>query len=324
MDMRRAKRAVTTLLLVFLVCSAGASCKSASPWKLTYQVAGGSLTSISAADSSHVWTVGSGQVYFSGSGDWAKQADLGGDLLSVSAADTKHVWASGREGTDTAQSTGVIYFFDGSKWSRQFGSADQMIDHVAAGRADNVWASGWTGTEGHLYHFDGQAWSLYGSVGHVQDIAVTGGGAFLVQEPKQGASEVMAFNGTAWASYYTAKSTRLGIAFSGPSTIWTVGGSASKSESVIQLMSYPEPGKVTDYTAPDFLTKVTAADSTHVWAVGGTGYKGPVYFFDGKKWISQYAGGEPLLGVCQAGPDRAWACGSLGAVYSYAKGGSAP
>ena len=309
---------------MFLVCAVGASCRTVSPWKLTYQVAGGSLTSISAADASHVWTVGGGQVYFSSGGDWAKQADLGGDLAGVSASDPKHVWACGREATDTAQPTGVIYFFDGSSWKKQFGSADLMIDHVAAGAPDNVWASGWNGSEGHIYHFNGSAWSLFANAGHVQDIAVAGGWAFLVQEPRQGASEVMAFNGTAWASYYTAKTTRLGIAFCGPSTIWTVGGSASKSESVIQRMSYPSPGKVTDFAVPDFLTKVTAADATHVWAVGGTGYKGPVYFFDGRRWISQYAGGEPLLGVSQAGPDRAWACGSLGAVYSYTKGGAAP
>jgi len=314
----------TALMLALAVCTVFGSCKTATPWKLSYQAAGGSLTSITAADRTHVWTVGSGQVYFNGGGDWAKQAELGGDLLSVSAADKSHVWASGKEAIDTPQSTGVIYFFDGSSWKKQFGSADLMIDHVAAGAPDNVWASGWNGSEGHIYHFDGSAWSLFASAGHVQDIAVSGGKAFLVQEPKQGTSEVMAFNGTAWAPYYAAKTTRLGIAFAGPSTVWTVGGDAERSESVIERISYPSPGKVSDFSIPDFLTKVAAADTTHVWAVGGIGYKGPVYFFDGSKWASQYAGGEPLLGVCQAGPGKAWACGSLGAVYTYSKGGSGP
>lgn len=322
--MRGFRYQATAIVVALAACVACASCKPGSPWLLSYQAGNYSLTSITAADASHVWTIGAGHVFFFDGNDWARQADLPGDVSSISAGDATHVWASGAAGSLQAGAPlgGVIYFYDGSKWNKQFESGDRSIDVVAAHGAKNAWAAGWTGSGGNLYHFDGNAWSPAGAVGHVQDIRVLGDNkALLVQESQDRSSQVIVFDGKSWSSFYTAGTTRLGITTAGLSAIWTVGGSAGKGESSIEKMSWSKTGPITTFNVPDFLTKVAAADTSHVWAVGGTGYQGPIYFFDGKTWARQYAGGEPLFSVCATGPKKAWACGSLGAIYSYSPGG---
>ena len=57
------------------------------------------------------------------------------------------------------------------------------------------------------------------------------------------------------------------------------------------------------------LLSITAADSTHAWAVGG----GPIYFFNGVSWETQVKSleAEPVS-VSAADPSHLWACGGDG------------
>ncbi len=308
-------RVGAALALAALLAFSCASCSSGPAWKIEYQTGKYSLTGITAADASHIWTVGAGQVFFSQGGDWSKQADLPADFSAVCAGDASHVWASGSEGPEGSR-TGVIYFFDGKNWSRQLSTKDQTISAVGAHGSANAWAAGWTGSGSNLYHFDGAAWTVKGVTGHVQDIHVVDERrALLVQEAEGGASEVMEFDGTFWKTYFRSGLPKFGVTQVG-SKVWAVGqGEEGTNGAIINGIAWPRATSSTKYEVPDLLTKVAAADPSHVWAVGGTGYQGPIYLFDGKTWARQYSGAEPLFGVCTAGA-KAWACGSLGGIYS--------
>ena len=67
-------------------------------------------------------------------------------LYDISGADSQHIWAT---------SYGLVYFFDGSSWSKQdAGGAKLSGIEMAGDRAG--WAAGQKGT---VVSFDGKSWS---------------------------------------------------------------------------------------------------------------------------------------------------------------------
>lgn len=100
---------------------------------------------ISGVDDSHVWAMKDASIYFFDGADWSEQFTLESQtpgllmtptIMDIFAADPSHVWAVG-----TDENGGVIFFFDGNSWDRQY------VDEVAANfqcvfalDEDHVWA----------------------------------------------------------------------------------------------------------------------------------------------------------------------------------------
>ncbi|MCG2794749.1 MAG: hypothetical protein L6427_02565, partial [Actinomycetia bacterium] len=69
-------------------------------------------------------------------------------------------------------------------------------------------------------------------------------------------------------------------------------------------------------TGPNSLTAVSAADASHVWAVGN----GTIFFFDGNRWSRQYEDPEKApRDICAVDPSHAWASGGdgKGVIFFY-------
>ena len=68
---------------------------------------------------------------------------------------------------------------------------------------------------------------------------------------------------------------------------------------------------------PSQLHRVSAADAHNVWAVGGIGSHGPVFYSDGHSWSKQFDSSESLFDVSVADRLHAWAVGGLGGIFIY-------
>ena len=114
------------------------------------------LRGVSACDPKHVWAVGDkGTILFYDGSSWKKQGSgTGAGFMGVSAQTPAHVWAAGSDG---------VYFFDGSKWSKQPGVALEQFTASGIFALDpfHVWAVGGNQELGTaVAFFDGSAWSI--------------------------------------------------------------------------------------------------------------------------------------------------------------------
>lgn len=114
------------------------------------------LRGVSACDPEHVWAVGDkGTILFYDGSSWKKQdSGTGAGFMGVSAQTPAHVWAAGSDG---------VYFFDGSKWSKQAGETLEQFTASGIFALDpfHVWAVGGKQELGStVAFFDGAAWSM--------------------------------------------------------------------------------------------------------------------------------------------------------------------
>lgn len=120
-----------------------------------------------ALDPAHVWAVaqdrsGRSAVYFFDGRSWSRgfEPPEGEILFGVTASDASSAWAVGsapRPGGGSVNQGGSIFHFDGSSWSLQYQTLEELHRVTAAGGV--AWATGGIGRVGPIYFFDGRYWS---------------------------------------------------------------------------------------------------------------------------------------------------------------------
>jgi hypothetical protein len=253
------------------------------------------LYSISAADSSHVWAVGSAGLVLRYDGKaWAAEAKKTSNmLLSVSALDASHVWAAGKGGT--------ILFYNGSSWATQVSGTTQDLSGISAADASHVWA---VATNGTVLFYNGSAWTSQ----------TTGFSAWLTNVFALDATHVYAVglggdvlfgNGSSWVRGSGSTKNLYAVAAADSRHLWVGGDGVTGSGGSISF--YDGSFWVSQmYHANSTISGITAVDATHAWA---TESGGDILFFNGSAWTTQATVGSTLQSVSAADSAHIWAAG---------------
>jgi hypothetical protein len=233
--------------------------------------------------------------------------------------DASHAWAGGGD------SKGIIWFFNGQSWAKQFESPDTTVSSVAAADPTHAWAVGTNEGSATIYSFNGTTWSpQYSAPIHVQDLcALDPANAWAVAEDKSGLSSVYFFDGRSWTRQYDAPKHHvlLGISAVDATHAWAVGSNekpgAAPEKVTGVVYSYDGKSWRLQQEVEQQLHKVAATGSGNAWAVGGIGNNGPVYYFDGHTWKTQFDARESLFDVTASDAHHAWAVGGLGGIFVF-------
>ncbi len=239
------------------------------------------LLSVSALDPSHVWVVGWNEreqyaaIWFFDGTSWRQQAagEFKGVLLnSVYALGSRHVWAVGKGGT--------ILFFDGSSWTRQTSDTNVELKSVSAVNPSQVWATGIdeTGGKSALLYYDGTSWKERDpgnglSFDTISAIDASQVWALGGNPDQPGSSGVYCFDGSRWVQSLQEAPEFV------PTTVYPI----ASNNILVPGMSYAPGGpycEIALFNGRSWniqqagveqgygLDAITAADPSHLWAVG--------------------------------------------------------
>jgi hypothetical protein len=181
-----------------------------------------------AAAGNDVWAVGDGTArHFDGTAWTATTLPEPVLLLGVHGVAPDDVWAVG-QATDTR--VGAAARFDGTAWTVQrIGPAGLLLRDVFAVAADDVWAVGSSGADetadGHVWHWDGAAWSETAAPATAPLAGVWGVAANDVWAVGWSA-QVLHWNGSAWSAGDDGGGgdcTFNDVWAAGPADVWAVG-----------------------------------------------------------------------------------------------------
>ncbi len=266
--------------------------------------------SVAAAEPDDVWAVGSylplssGSAYHFNGTSWSNTSLPSGiaSLNGVSAIDSNHVWAVG----DNGVGGGRIIQFDGASWQSEattpgyplygvyalpsgeaFAVGAGVIMHLWAGSwhdetpvgagtlrsvyaldSEHVWAVGNNGVTDQIYFFNGSSWTDQST-----------GGAFLNSVFALDTNRVWAvgnsarsifFDGTSWVNNpVTSLSNLSGVFALDVNHLFMSSGNSADHGTILNWDGVN--WNSTDTTLnPELLSAVTATDTNHIWAVGGS------------------------------------------------------
>jgi hypothetical protein len=263
----------------------------------------------------------------------------------VSVLDERHVWA-----VDT---TGSVWFFDGSTWAAQPGAPATALRGVSAAAEDDAWAVGdMLGGGPAVYHFNGSTWASL-TTGNVPGQAYNGVFALDADHAwaAGGGGTCISWNGTQWSQESFAPppgpiGNMYGVYALDADNVWIVGsagqifhyvtglgwtqevsGTTADLYSVYavdsnNVFAVGSGGTVLRYQGswqsssitPSDLHSVSGVDATHVWACGQSG---EIWRFNGTTWAQETSGAvQDLKSVCAVDQVRAWAVGDQGTILS--------
>jgi hypothetical protein len=243
---------------------------------------------------------------------WSIQTQEGEvSLLSVSAADPSHVWAVGG---------GPVYFFNGVSWETQVSRLEAEPTDVSALDANHAWAGGGD-SKGLIWFFDGSTWTkqFESPDTTISSVAAADASHAWAVGTSESSATIYFFNGVSWSAQYTAPIHIQDICALDSGHAWAVAEDKS-GVSAVYFFNGTEWAKQYDAPRHHVLLGVSAADTTHVWAVGSNekpgvapeSNTGLVYSFDGKAWRLQQEVAEQLHKVAAVGAAGAWAAGGIG------------
>jgi hypothetical protein len=286
-------------------------------------------------------------------GPSAKETTFTGRLYGVAATSINDAWAVGLNPAGS-----LILHWNGSTWSKSLNSTGYLLN-VAAKSASNAWAVGgtaWFGGKTLIEHWNGTAWTRVpspspGSSAQVEGVTVSSRwNAWAAGEvgstPGSGSANgvktlIEHWNGVRWRrvpSPAPAPDSELtGITVVSPNDIWAVGWTGvargytrSKSAALIEhwngtawtVVPSPSPAGVQTY-----LQSVAATSPRNAWAVGTTGYPGPIEAYilhwDGTTWTPVHAPtpapGGSLQSVAALSAGDVWASGIAGDISCSSK-----
>jgi hypothetical protein len=203
-------------------------------WAKQFETADDTMSLVAAADTTHVWAVGSNQtmsnIYFFDGASWSLQHQAEIHLQDVCAFDPTHVWAVGEEKGGASG----LYFFDGVSWSRLFGTpASEVLFGVAASGPESVWAvgsapqaeGGAEHTGGSIFFFDGKTFEKryetteeLHKAAAVDDEHVWAAGGIGESGP------IYFFDGEYWRKQFDGDEPLFDIAAADERNAWAVGG----------------------------------------------------------------------------------------------------
>jgi hypothetical protein len=328
--------------------SCGPSWSSSS----TEQLGAGTLLAVAQISGTEAWAVGATVAPHSPTRTlaarwdgtaWAPVStiDVGsGDtyLKGVSGASAEDVWAVGASTDGSGVNRTLIEHWDGIEWavvaSPNIGSADNLLEAVAASSPNDVWAVGSydTGAGGAIQtlaeHWDGATWTIVptpnaapsGSFLHAIS-ATSPGSAWAVGAGYSPAVEglqtlVERWDGSAWAivpspNLGPAANVLTGVAGISDTDAWAVGYANGTADIVPLALHWDGVGWSTSALpdAPGRLFAVVAEGPGDVWGVGSaTGWPptGLVEHWDGTAWTvsdlpEDLATGSLLLGLAAHG-----------------------
>lgn len=239
------------------------------------------LLSVSALDPSHVWVVGWNErekyaaIWFFDGTSWKQQAarKFKGVLLnSVYALGSRHVWAVGKGGT--------ILFFDGSSWTRQKSGTRVELDSVSAVNPSQVWATGIDDVGGNsaLLFYNGTSWKERDpgnglSFGTISAIDASQVWALGGNRNQPGSSGVYCFDGSRWvlSLQEAPEFVPMTVYPIASNNIWVPGISYAPGGPYCEVALFN--GRTWNIQQADVepgigFTAITAADPSHLWAVG--------------------------------------------------------
>lgn len=243
------------------------------------------LLGVSALDSKHVWVVGQEEdharqshyaaIWFFDGTSWKQQAARefkGVSLHAVYALGTKHVWAVGTGGT--------ILYFDGSSWTRQESGTRVELDSVSAVNHSQVWAAGIddVGRNSALLFYNGTSWNKRNpgngrsfyiiSAIDASQVWALGGSAH------PGDIGVYCFNGSSWVLSLQASAPEFvpsGVCALASNHIWATGTGYGPNGPIAEVAFFDGRSwniRQTDVEPGIGFGFVSAADPSHLWAVG--------------------------------------------------------
>lgn len=263
------------------------------------------LYGVSALDPTHVWAVGyGGAIGFYNGASWTFQYRPNQAwLYDVSALDTTHVWASGQQGT--------MLFYNGSSWTPQPTGLLYDLGGVSAADPTHAWAVSYM--EGIIF-YNGASWAQQSTEKYFNDV-------FAVDPTHVWAvgfnGKIFFYNGTSWAAQVSGlpvTSELLSVSGVDPTHVWTSGYKWSPLNGIVLFYNDTSWSEQTSIST-QWLNDVSAADATHVWAVGNNG---TILFYNGTSWTSQTSGTTNILrGVFALDAGNAWAVGNGGKILKY-------
>lgn len=247
--------------------------------------AGPFISSVAAADATHIWGVGDNlDIFFSdgsAGGNWQSISAPGvndsfSGAYAVKAPDNKyHAWAVG---VDSAGTSSIIYkYTDPTGWAPETttGMTDSL-KNVSGCDENNVWAVGYSGSDGHIYRRISGTWTLV----------------------------------------HTLVGTRLrGVKAVSPTNVWVVGNSGTilhyDGNVGNTWTAHSQSGVVT----PNELDMVNGTGAGNLWASGASN---TIVNFDGSTW-TLFASPDATAthrNVIVPSTDIVWTSGTSGKIFS--------
>ncbi len=228
------------------------------------------------------------------------------------------------------------------QWTTQASGTNTNLLGVSAADAGHVWASGWVlngaGTDclGRGLYYDGSSWSInrdnYNRYSEVS--ALDPNHVWLVADsswfPHTFTDSVQFYDGSSWSTEATNDDYFLkGVSAVDANNVWAVGQlryQASPSDPITFFALFGNyNGTNWDFntdTDVNELNDVSAADASHVWAVGydynNFSNEGFISYYNGVSWARQTSGTDKTLrGVSALDSSHVWAVGDNGTILFY-------
>ena len=270
---------------------------------------------VTTADLQAVWGLGTSKVYAGGAkgalivfgkGSWttAKPA------LAKTTYDVTGIW--GTSGTNLYARCGMLYHFDGAKWTVQTGSATAyypMGGIWGSSATDLFEVGGSSKNPGVIYHFNGKSWSNMGGYSACKKPLHAVGGASPHSVLAVGAAgTVMHYDGVAWYHLDAGTSANFNAVSVTGNHAFLVGGGGMVRH-LVGWRASPE-GK------GENIRGIWGNSASEVFAVGD---KSLVLTYDGASWSSSNYGTHPLNSVWTDGKKEGFAVGpgGYGLIYAF-------
>jgi hypothetical protein len=275
-------------------------------------------------DNEHIWAAGTirddednmkGAVNFFNGKEWAVQLEAGAveRFLRIGGIDNEHLWAVG----GTKDSHGVIYYYDGTSWERQFETASIMRD-LSVQDGEHVWAV----SESAVYSYNGYTWeeSLEGEefwcICSVDPTHVWAANMLFNDEDEYGIDfygegSIYAYDGSTWNRQLDTDSAFVRLACTDTENIWAIGVDSMKGDD-FRSSIYKYDGDSWDkhHEFGEILTAIAAYDDCNVWSAGET-----LHFFNGENWSELIDLGEPINDISVEDIGTVWLATSNGNIY---------